>query len=92
MQRKKQKGSPTTVKRLLKMSRAIFQQDGAPAQCYQNPAVLPTPSFRLLEERCMVRQQPRPGLDLSFAGSCGEAENITVCGVAPVPASTHRVS
>lgn len=31
MQRKKEKGSPTTVKLLPKMSEAIFQQDGAPA-------------------------------------------------------------
>ena len=31
MQRKKQKGSPTTVKLLPRMSDAIFQQDGAPA-------------------------------------------------------------
>ena len=31
-----------------------------------------------------------PGLDLSVL--LGARENIAVCGVAPVPASTHRVS
>ena len=33
-------------------------------------------------------KQPGTGLDLTFDGEPGT--NVTVCGVAPVPASTHR--
>ena len=50
MQRKRQKGSPTTVKLLPKISEDIFQQDGAPAHSAARTAVVPR-SFSVFWEQ-----------------------------------------